>query len=144
MPHKAFIISEMDTTKEKVQKNLNDSDIRCVILDSEYEPSTGYTNYTVLVDDRSFEKFFDEFNEGERPSEFILRLEAVEGELGLKPMTIYWFDDEGEIFFSMNVWLHEKSKVAFVDKKGTIRVRDLDIEIPAYEIERETFEPRGA
>jgi len=141
MPHKAFIIADIETTKEKVQKNLNDNDIRCVVLDSEYEPSTGYTNYTVLVDDRSFEKFYDTFREpDDRRTNFIERLEV---KLNLAPKCMCWFDDEDEYFFSINVWLHEPSQIAFCDKKGTIRVRDLNIEIP-YEIKRETFEPREA
>jgi len=142
MPHKAFLIAEMDTTKEKVQKNLNDNDIRCVVLEEDYESSTGYTNYTVLVDDHSFYNFFDKFREpADIRSHFILRLGV---ELDLMSKTMYWFNDEDEYFFSMDVWLHEESKIAFVDKKGTICVRDLDIEIPGYEIKRETFEPREA
>jgi hypothetical protein len=139
MPHKAFIFADIETTKEKIQKNLNDNDIRCVVLDSEYEPSTGYTNYTVLVDDRSFEKYYDTFREpDDRRTNFIERLEV---KLNLKPMLMTWFNEE-EPFFCMNVWLHEKSGIAFVDKNGTIRIYDLDIDIPAYETEQETFEPR--
>jgi len=144
--HKAFVIADIDTSKEQVERVLNKQGIRCVVLDEEYESTTGYTNYTVLVDNRSFEKFFDVFREpAEIRSNFITRLGV---ELDLEPMTMFWLEedeDDGEFgdpppVLSMNVWLHEPSGIAFVDKAGTIRVRDLDIETQGYDEEK--FEPR--
>jgi len=68
----------------------------------------------------------------------------------LVPKVMLWMDADEDDFgdfgdpeplLSMNVWLDEENGVAYADKAGTIRVRDLDIEVSG-EIGEEKFEPR--